>query len=114
MGCFGLIPSTKKRPILSHPHPHPGSKLGTVFSFLSPPSVSLFFFIICKENSCLAEGAQLRRSLAAQRAQQGAAGPLNPFPGKMWAAGQILKLLRRRRGASSGVSQCNRGHLVRR
>lgn len=49
MGCFGLIPSTKKRPILSHPHPHPGSKLGTVFSFLSPPSVSLFFLLFVKK-----------------------------------------------------------------
>ena len=112
MGCFGLIPSTKKGPILSHLHSHPGGKLRTVFSFLSAPCLPFFF--ICKENSCLAEGAQLRRSLAAQRAQQGAAGPPNPFPGKMWAAGQILKLLRHRRGASSGVSQCNRGHLVRR
>lgn len=48
---------------------------GTVF--FSSSSLSPFF--IFKENICLAEGAQLRRSLAAQRAQQGAAGLLNPF-----------------------------------
>lgn len=48
----------------------------------------LFFLLplpppfIFKENSRLAEGAQLRRSLAAQRAQQGAGGLLNPFPEK--------------------------------
>lgn len=72
-------------------------------------------FSIFKENSRPAEGAQLRWSLAAQRAQQGAAGPRNPFPGKMWAAGQILKLLRRQRGPSlEWASQGNSGHLMTR
>lgn len=48
--------------------------------FLLPLSTPPFF--IFKENSRLAEGAQLRRSLAAQQAQQGAAGLPNLFPGK--------------------------------
>lgn len=61
--------------------------------FLLP--LSPFFFFIFKENSRPAEGAQLRQSVAAQRAQQGAAGPWNPFTGKIWATGQIVKLPRR-------------------
>lgn len=100
----------KTRSILSYPHPHPGDTLHAVF--LSS-SFSLSFFIF-KENSCSAEGAQLRRSLAAQRAQHGTAGPRNPFPGKVWAAGRVQKLPRRQRGASSGASRCNSGHLARR
>lgn len=79
-GAFQSHLLNPKRLIFSllPPTPKPRAS-GTVFfssSFLSPP------FFIFKENSRLAEGAQLRRSLAAQRAQQGAAGLPNPFPGK--------------------------------
>lgn len=52
--------------------------------FLSSSSLSPFF--IFKENSRPAEGAQLRRSLAVQRAPQGAAGPQKLFPEKAKAA----------------------------
>lgn len=100
MGQFGFISSTRKRPILfPSPFSHRRQAADTVF--LSSSSLSPFF--IFKENSRPAEGAQLRRSLAVQRA-----------PGKAWAAGHILKLPRRQRGAWSGASGCNSGHLARR
>lgn len=111
MGQFGFISSTRKRPILfPSPFSHRRQAADTVF--LSSSSLSPFF--IFKENSRPAEGAQLRRSLAVQRAPQGAAGPQKLFPGKAWAAGHILKLPRRQRGAWSGASGCNSGHLARR
>lgn len=111
MGQFGFISSTRKRPILfPSPFSHRRQAADTVF--LSSSSLSPFF--IFKENSRPAEGAQLRRSLAVQRAPQGAAGPQKLFPGKAWAAGHILKLPRRQRGAWSRASGCNSGHLARR
>lgn len=75
-GAFGLIFSTQNGLFFLCSHSHPSRKLQTPFSFLPPPSLPFFIF---KENSRLAEGAQLRRSLAAQRAQQGAAGLLKLF-----------------------------------
>lgn len=52
------------------------------FLFFIPLSPPFLKKIIFKENSRMAEGAQLRRSLAAQRAQQGAAGLPDIFPGR--------------------------------
>lgn len=111
MGHFGLMPSTKKTThFLPTPTLTQAAICGHCFPFFLLPLSRFFIF---KENSHPAEGAQLRRSLTAQRAQQGAAGPRNPFPGKMWATEHILKLPRCQQGAFSGASQCNSGHLVK-
>lgn len=72
-------PLNEKRPILSPPPPSPRRHAADTV-FLSSSSLSPFF--IFKENSRPAEGPQLRWSRAAQRAQEGAAGPRNPFPGR--------------------------------
>lgn len=80
-GAFDLIFSTLNRLFFLYSlslSPKPQAA-GTVFF----SSFSLSPFFIFKENICLAEGAQLRRSLAAQRAQQGAARLLNPFLGRL-------------------------------
>lgn len=74
-GAFSLTFSTQNGSFSLYCHPHPPRFLFFLLP-LPPP------FFIFKENSRLAEGAQLRRSLAAQRAQQGAAGLPNTFPGK--------------------------------
>lgn len=83
----------------------------TVFLFSSS---SCSAFSIFKENSCLAEGAQLQSSLAAQRAQQGAIGPRNPFPGKVagWWPHFPTALLPVA-GAWLGASECKSLHLAR-
>lgn len=83
IGQFGLINSNKN----DHSLPPTPRRQAADTVFLSSSSLSPFF--IFKENSRPAEGAQLRRSLAARSAQQGAAGPRNPFLGKALAAGNI-------------------------
>lgn len=81
--------------------------------FLSSSSLPLPFLFL-KKIAARQKGPSCRRSLAAQRAQQGATGFRNPFLGKAWAAGHIQKLPRHQRGASSGASRCNSRHLARR
>lgn len=108
IGQFGLISSNKN----DHSLPPTPRRQAVDTVFLSSSSLSPFF--IFKENSRPAEGAQLRRSLAAQCTQQGAAGPRNPFLGKALAAGHILTLPGRPRGSSSGASRRNSRYLVRR
>lgn len=107
IGQFGLISLNKNDHSLLPTPRQQAANTVVLSSSLSP-------FFIFKENSRPAEGAQLRRSLAARSAQQGAAGPRNPFLGKALAAGHILTLPRRPRGSSSGASRCNSGYLVRR
>lgn len=59
-----LVSAQPKAPHLSRPHCYPGRKLRACFPFFLFPlslffSLSLSLFFIFKENSRLAEGAQL-------------------------------------------------------
>lgn len=85
--------------LLPPPAPRPQA-VGAVFLSSSSLSLSLPFFIF-KENSLSAERAQLRLSLAAERAQHGGRRwSLDPLPRKARAAGHTQKVPRRWRGAS--------------
>lgn len=99
MRQFGL---RQKRPVLSHPHPHAGGKLRTLFFFLPPPSLPFLFLkkIAARQKGPSCGGLWLCKALSK------APPVLGTLSRKAWAAWHNLKVPRRPQGSSNGASQC--------